>query len=166
MAYNQFDQAGIYIRLNSNHWLKTGIEVVDKHARLSCVVTNTYSDQSTQSWNSQRIIDGNDKEAIQVKCNIRVHCRGTNFVVESSRSEDGKDWEFVRIAHLSRNMMEINDPLVNEHASFEGEEPNNEGELWAGVFGCCPIEQQGNCYVEFHSFVVEKGSSFDHNANE
>ena len=36
----QFDQAGIYVRIDSEHWLKTGIEIVDGKPRLSCVCTN------------------------------------------------------------------------------------------------------------------------------
>lgn len=51
----QFDQAGICIRLDHEHWLKTGIEVVDEKPRLSCVVTNGYSDWSTQPWPESRL---------------------------------------------------------------------------------------------------------------
>ncbi|KAL7565796.1 hypothetical protein ACA910_015576 [Epithemia clementina (nom. ined.)] len=139
----QFDQAGLMIRLNAQHWIKTGIEVVDRKARLSCVVTNIYSDWSTQPWPSTRTTtatattrttnnnnsnhhkDGDTtsttttttlakQEFQKVDCTIRVHCRGTSFVVEAwtphGKAEDGGntgdtattgDWEFIRIAHLS-----------------------------------------------------------------
>ena len=46
----QFDQAGLVVRLDSEHWVKTGIEVVDGVPRLSCVVCNVYADWSTQVW--------------------------------------------------------------------------------------------------------------------
>ena len=45
--FRQFDQAGLIVRFDEEHWLKTGIEVVDGIPRLSCVVTNGYSDWST-----------------------------------------------------------------------------------------------------------------------
>ena len=45
--FRQFDQAGLMVRFDEEHWLKTGIEVVDGIPRLSCVVTNKYSDWST-----------------------------------------------------------------------------------------------------------------------
>ena len=48
--YRQFDQAGLIVRFDKEHWLKTGIEVVDGIPRLSCVVTNTFSDWSTTPW--------------------------------------------------------------------------------------------------------------------
>ena len=38
------------VYFDEEHWLKTGIEVVDGIPRLSCVVTNKYSDWSTQPW--------------------------------------------------------------------------------------------------------------------
>ena len=44
---SQFDQAGLIIYKDSEHWLKTGIEYVDGHPKLSCVITNKYSDWST-----------------------------------------------------------------------------------------------------------------------
>ena len=40
----QFHQAGILIRLNHEHWIKTRIEVVDGIPRLSCVIMNGFSD--------------------------------------------------------------------------------------------------------------------------
>ncbi len=41
-----YDQAGIMIRANEQHWIKTGIEYVDGVQNLSAVVTHTYSDWS------------------------------------------------------------------------------------------------------------------------
>lgn len=41
-----YDQAGIMIRSNENHWIKTGIEYVDGVQHLSAVVTHNYSDWS------------------------------------------------------------------------------------------------------------------------
>jgi uncharacterized protein len=41
-----YDQAGLMIRADAEHWIKTGIEYVDGVKNLSAVVTNTYSDWS------------------------------------------------------------------------------------------------------------------------
>jgi regulation of enolase protein 1 (concanavalin A-like superfamily) len=41
-----YDQAGIMIRANEQHWIKTGIEYVDGIQNLSAVVTHDYSDWS------------------------------------------------------------------------------------------------------------------------
>ena len=43
----QFEQAGVLIRLDSNRWIKAGLEYVDGALRLSTVVTDDYSDWST-----------------------------------------------------------------------------------------------------------------------
>lgn len=41
-----YDQAGLMVRADERHWLKTGIEYVDGVQNLSAVVTHTYSDWS------------------------------------------------------------------------------------------------------------------------
>lgn len=47
-VYAKFDQAGVIVYQDPDHWLKAGIEASDGQPRLSAVVTNTYSDWSTQ----------------------------------------------------------------------------------------------------------------------
>ncbi|POX42839.1 DUF1349 domain-containing protein [Streptomyces sp. Ru73] len=42
----QYDQAGLFLRLDAKNWVKTGIEYVDGHQQLSAVVTREVSD-----WN-------------------------------------------------------------------------------------------------------------------
>ena len=42
----QFDQAGLMIRVDAENWLKTGIEYVDGRCVLSAVVTRGFSDWS------------------------------------------------------------------------------------------------------------------------
>lgn len=158
-ARRQFDQAGICIRIDSDHWIKTGIEFVDGFPRLSCVVTNTYSDWSTQPWPSSRAA-------------IRVHVISpANFVVEaaplseSSQEREG-DWSFIRIAHLSAGTLCQNDPLQNHPnvlGAWQGK-PAPPGNIWAGPFACCPEDQLG-CTATFHSFSIKEGSDFQHNAD-
>lgn len=44
--HEQYDQAGLAIRLDAGNWLKTGIELVDGHQQISAVVTRGFSDWS------------------------------------------------------------------------------------------------------------------------
>lgn len=90
-AVRQFDQAWLYIWINSNHWLKTGIEVVDQQPRLSVVVTNIYRDWSMQAWSDYTT--NNDSNTTTVQCQLQIHCRGDNFVVET-RKVDSEEWKF------------------------------------------------------------------------
>jgi len=145
----QFDQAGICVRLDHEHWLKTGIEVVDGVPRMSCVVTNGYSDWSTQQWSAS-------------SATIRVTIKGdSSFIVEAAPL-DSTDFNFIRIAHLDLNLVQKTDPLA-DISGFQGPSPPM-GSLWAGVFGCCPEDNQG-CVVSFQTFKISNGTSFEHNAD-
>jgi uncharacterized protein len=42
-----YDQAGLMLRLDAEHWLKAGVEYVEGKRMLSAVVTRTFSDWST-----------------------------------------------------------------------------------------------------------------------
>lgn len=89
-AINKFDQGGIYIRFDQEHWLKTGLEYVDGEFKLSCVVTNEFSDWSTQSWSSGEL-------------RLRVFRQKHSYVVEY---HDGSDWVFFRITHINSGTLE------------------------------------------------------------
>ena len=158
-AVRQFDQAGIMVRLDPEHWLKTGIEVVDHQPRLSCVVTNDYSDWSTQTWfNYTKQVDGTIT-TVYTHCQIRVHCRGESFVVEAKLPDPTTGqpvWQFIRIAHLSRS--HAGTRKYPEHSGAK------KGQLWAGVFAASPEDQQGG-HVVFSQFQIKEGSQFDHNAD-
>ena len=158
----QFDQAGLCVRLDSEHWIKTGIEVVDGAPRLSVVVTNGYSDWSTQPWPEPRL-------------KVRIHTFGNgSYVIEGAPlSESGNaagstdaPWSFIRICQLSRGSGVGDDALAqypNVSSAFAGDSAP-EGSAWVGVFSCCPEDQEG-CTATFHSFTVSEGSDFDHNAD-
>lgn len=83
-ATNQFDQAGLMIYVDEQRWLKAGVEVVDGVPRMSCVVTNVYSDWSVQPWHTTYDV------AIRVS-----HVRGS--VAVEYRGSDER-WHFYRIA--------------------------------------------------------------------
>ena len=148
----QFDQAGIIIRLDADHWIKTGIEVVDEQPRLSCVVTNGFSDWSTQ-------------HASEPGIKIRVHLlpqHGGSFVVEAApRGSD--EWSFIRIAHMSVNS---NDKSMNDNKvvknSYHGEKAPP-GTLMVGIFAACPVDQLG-MIATFDDISITKGSAFVHDA--
>ena len=146
----QFDQAGLAIRFDAEHWIKTGIEVVDGRPRLSCVVTNLYSDWSTSPWPSTTTTTtrntATNTGGVVTKVEnveIRVHCRGTSFVVQVKQG--GGAWDFVRMAHCSPD---------RPSSTF-----------WAGVFACSPQDQRGGCAV-FYEFQIQEGSHLEHNADD
>jgi regulation of enolase protein 1 (concanavalin A-like superfamily) len=146
----QFDQAGIFIRLDKEHWIKTGIEVVDEQPRLSCVVCNGFSDWSTQNWSAPAVM-------------IRVHIlpqNGGSFVVEAA-PVGTDDWVFIRIAHMN---VDHNHNLLNDHptvqAAYEGESAPP-GTLMAGVFSASPIDQVGTV-ATFEDLSITPGSGFVH----
>jgi uncharacterized protein len=87
---NQYDQAGLMIRLSPDCWLKTSVEYEpDAPAQLGAVVTNGgYSDWSVQ-----------DYLAPQIDLNLRVTRSGADCVVEYS--PDGAVWRLLRVAHLT-----------------------------------------------------------------
>lgn len=80
----KFDQAGLMVYVNEHHWIKTGLEYVDGSFQLSAVVTNEFSDWSTQKWSSDR-------------CRLRLYRFGCDFVIESLF---GEEWRFFRICRL------------------------------------------------------------------
>lgn len=148
----QFDQAGIMIRLDEEHWIKTGIEVVDQHPRLSCVVTNGFCDWSTQKWNKPEI-------------RIRVHLlpqHGGSFVVEAA-PVGTDDWAFIRITHMNldfnHNFLN-SDPAVRN--AFKGDKAPP-GTFMVGVFAASPVDQAG-MVATFNDLSITKGSEFAHNA--
>jgi regulation of enolase protein 1 (concanavalin A-like superfamily) len=178
-AQSQFDQAGIMIRIDHEHWIKAGIEVVDRLPRLSCVVTNSYSDWSTQPWPSYRTSNTAERQQdeqadkggtifeVVVPARIRVHCRNASFVVEACMGANQK-WEFIRICHLSRHLVTAlqADPLTSHPqiaSAWQGPSPDpSTNRFWAGVFAACP--QQAGARVVFEEFSIIAGSRFDHNA--
>jgi regulation of enolase protein 1 (concanavalin A-like superfamily) len=58
---DQYDQAGVMVRVDDQHWLKTGVEYVDGRARFSTVVTLGYS-----SWTVSDLPYGADELGLQL----------------------------------------------------------------------------------------------------
>ena len=93
-AISQFDQAGLLLYIDDKHWMKAGIEYCDGLARLSVVVTNGYSDWSTQIWSG-------------LSARLKVHklIQSDSVVVEAAQP-GSTDYSFVRIAHISMKSCE------------------------------------------------------------
>jgi len=87
---SQFDQAGLLVYIDDNHWMKCGIEFCDGISRLSVVVCNNYSDWSTQTWGS-----------FGAKLKIHKVLQSDSVVVEASELRPNNKFEFIRIAHIS-----------------------------------------------------------------
>jgi uncharacterized protein len=86
---NQYDQAGLMVRLSPSCWLKTSVEFESGiPSKLGAVVTNHgYSDWSTQ-----------DYHAGSFDFSLRVRREGFDYTVDYS--PDGAAWSQIRFAHL------------------------------------------------------------------
>ncbi len=82
----QFDQAGVLIRGDANHWIKAGVEFSDGLPQLGAVVTHELSDWSVgpvPAWAGSVVT-------------VRVS-RAGDAVTMRARSNDG-EWQLVRVA--------------------------------------------------------------------
>lgn len=88
---NQYDQAGLMVRVGPSCWIKTSVEhALDGPAHLGAVVTNHgFSDWSMQDF---------PRESREV-C-LRIRKEGSDFMVEFSANPLG-DWSLLRLAHLN-----------------------------------------------------------------
>ena len=116
--------------------MKTGIEYVDGVSRVSVVVTNTYSDWSTQDWHSKSL-------------NMRVHrINGCDLVVEYRGDEEDAEWVMVRIARFH--------PKDGRDVS---------GPMQAGVYVACPAAKPSDFCVDFKRVKITRGGrAFHHTA--
>ncbi|CAI4034554.1 hypothetical protein SMKI_10G3480 [Saccharomyces mikatae IFO 1815] len=80
-----YDQAGIMVRIDNDHWIKAGIEISDGRAMLSSVLTNGKSDWTTA------VYDGN---ASDFWLRVTVEKGFLRLQVSS----DKKTWPLVRLA--------------------------------------------------------------------
>ena len=84
----QFDQAGVFIRIDETTWIKAGIEWSDGQASLGAVVTRGVSDWSlspTPGWNGRLVT-------------VRASRSGDAVTIRAK--VDGEPWRLVRVAPL------------------------------------------------------------------
>jgi regulation of enolase protein 1 (concanavalin A-like superfamily) len=82
----QFDQAGVFVLVDEEHWVKAGIEYSDDHLGLGAVVTDIRSD-----WSVGHVDDWHDSEIT-----VRVS-RWHDAVIVRARADD-QPWRLVRVA--------------------------------------------------------------------
>jgi regulation of enolase protein 1 (concanavalin A-like superfamily) len=83
----QFDQAGILVRADETHWVKSGVEFADGAPQVGAVVTRDVSDWSTApfpEWHGREVT-------------VRVSRSGDALTV---RARAGGDWQLVRLAPI------------------------------------------------------------------
>lgn len=80
-----YDQAGIMVRVDPEHWVKSGIEFSDGRAMLSSVLTNGQSDWATAPY---------EHDAGDFWMRVTV----ADGVLRLQASADGKVWPLVRLA--------------------------------------------------------------------
>ena len=83
----EFDQAGLMLRLDAQNWLKTGIEYVEERQCLSAVVTRDYSDWSLTPLLSR-----------PAGLTLRLSRQGTAVRIEYS--SNGVHYEMLRLAYM------------------------------------------------------------------
>ena len=83
----QFDQAGILVRADETHWVKTGVEYADGAPQVGAVVTREVSD-----WSTAPFPDWHGREVT-----VRVSRSGDALTV---RAKAGGDWQLVRLAPI------------------------------------------------------------------
>jgi regulation of enolase protein 1 (concanavalin A-like superfamily) len=96
----QFDQAGLFVRISDEHWIKAGVEFADGAAQLGAVVTNGHSDWSlapVPDWVGRRIL-------------VRVS-RSGNALTIRARADDG-DLQLVRVVPLTPDATAEAGPFV------------------------------------------------------
>ena len=88
---NQYDQAGLLVRLSPDFWLKTSLEFeVGIPSKLGSVITHHgYSDWATQDYSGMRW-----------ELDFRIRREGDDYTVDCS--QDGSTWSQIRFSHLAR----------------------------------------------------------------
>lgn len=83
---NEFDQAGLMVRADAEHWLKTGVEYqLEGPSSLGAVITDVYSDWSISDFDKPHVY-------------LRVRRLGDVFGVY--HSIDAIDWRLMRMGRL------------------------------------------------------------------
>src|SRR3954454_8561642 len=94
-----YDQAGIMVRIDAQHWVKAGIEFSDGLAMLASVLTDKRSDWATAPYQH----DGSD---------FWVRATVADGVLRLQVSPDGRLWPLVRLAPFPRASSYLVGPMA------------------------------------------------------
>ncbi|MET4289443.1 regulation of enolase protein 1 (concanavalin A-like superfamily) [Bradyrhizobium sp. LB8.2] len=94
-----YDQAGIMVRIDAQHWVKAGIEFSDGRAMLGSVLTDRQSDWATAPYEH----DAGD---------FWMRATVTNGVLRLQVSADGKLWPLVRLAPFAKAKSYLVGPMA------------------------------------------------------
>lgn len=89
----QFDQAGIFVRVSETHWVKAGVEYADGRPQLGAVVTDGRSD-----WSLAPVPDWRDRRVL-----MRVSRSGDALTIRAA--VDGGDLQLVRLVPFAPDLV-------------------------------------------------------------
>ncbi|MCC5929547.1 MAG: DUF1349 domain-containing protein [Cyclobacteriaceae bacterium] len=94
---NKYDQAGLYVRIDADNWIKTSVEFIEEDlSYLGAVVTNLgYSDWSTQKFTTGP--EGVDYKIVRDGADFEIY----------ARAAEASDFQMIRICHLHKPALEI-----------------------------------------------------------
>jgi len=96
----QFDQAGIFVRVGPEHWIKAGVEFADGAAQLGAVVTDRFSDwplAPVPDWNGGRV-------------RIRISRVGDALTIRAAAN--GGELQLVRVVPLDPELIAVAGPFT------------------------------------------------------
>jgi len=96
----QFDQAGIFVRIDDEHWVKAGVEYADGQPQLGAVVTDGSSD-----WSVAPVPDWLDR-----RVRVRVSRSGDALTIRAS--VDGGELRLVRVVPFPPDAQAEAGPLI------------------------------------------------------
>jgi uncharacterized protein len=94
-----YDQAGIMVRIDAEHWVKAGIEFSDGRAMLASVLTDVRSDWATAPYEH----DAGD---------FWMRATVANGVLRLQVSADGKLWPLMRLAPFPKAVSYLVGPMA------------------------------------------------------
>ena len=94
-----YDQAGIMVRIDAQHWIKAGIEFSDGRAMLASVLTDARSDWATAPY-------AHDPRDFWLRPTV------DNGVLRLQVSADGKVWPLMRLAPFPRASSYLVGPMA------------------------------------------------------
>jgi len=104
-----YDQAGLMLRVDAQHWVKTGIECTDGLMHFSVVLTNPQSD-----WSVIPLPEATPQDAVRVSLSRHAEALHIRYAVGS------RPWKLARLAPFSAADAEVGVMACSpERAGFE-----------------------------------------------